>query len=91
MVGASRTTFGSLSLPHALGGGCELLVAMDLIAPLAVGGSGLGGGTASIAIPIPSDPRLLGFVAYAQAAQVDHFSTASLPVTFSNAGAIVLY
>lgn len=71
-IGGSNSTWGTISLPLALGGGCSLRVSMDILVVLPVGGSAGGGnGTTGFNIPIPNDPRLLGSMVHFQWAVAD--------------------
>lgn len=71
-LGRSRTNYGGIPLPLALGGGCDLLVSLDLLffTPLS-GGTGPGLGTASINLFLPLDPKLQGLQLHFQWAVAD--------------------
>lgn len=86
VAGFSRRSFAGGSLPAALGGGCELLVAPDLLLPTVAQGT-----NAAMALPIPVDPALRGAVAHLQWAQLDASSPASVPLTFSDGGSVVVF
>lgn len=91
LLGGSRTAAGATPLPLALGGGCALLVAPDVFAAATVAPVGGGLGTASVALAVPFDPLLLGAVLYTQWAQFDAATPASVPLTFSNGGIVVVW
>ena len=65
--------------------GCDVLVALDLIAPMTVGSSN----TALWTIPIPADGSLLGATFYQQALVFDP-TTNALGLTLSNGGTAVI-
>ncbi len=71
LLGGSRTAWHGLPLPASLAPaglpGCELLVAADLVTPLAT-----AGGRAQWSVPIPSAPSLLGARFYNQGLAVDN-------------------
>lgn len=91
LLGFSRSTFVGGALPYAWGGGCEQLTSGESVVGVYSAGTGPGGGTATLPMLIPNWPSLIGAVFYAQYAQLDVASPASVPVVFSNAGAIVIY
>ena len=91
ILGGSRSEYRSSPLPVGFGADCSLRAAPDLLIPFMAQGSGAGNGTANATIPIPNTPVLLGSVVYSQWAQVDAASSASLPLTFSGGGAIVIH
>ena len=74
------------ALPAALGGGCELLVAPEAMLPIVATGT-----TATVLFPVPVDPALRGTVLYTQWAQFDPNSPATLPVSFSDGGIVVVH
>ena len=86
VAGFSRRSFAGGSLPAGLGGGCELLVAPELLLPTVAQGT-----NAALGLPIPVDPALRGAVAHLQWAQLDTGSPASLPLTFSDGGSVVVF
>lgn len=86
VAGFSRRSFVGGALPLPLGGGCALLVAPDLLLPTAAQGT-----TAALALPIPFDPTLRLAVVHLQWAQLDAATPASVPLTFSDAGTVVVF
>jgi len=48
-------------------------------------------GTSALAVGIPADPLLSGFVLYAQFTQFDPASPAVVPLVFSNGGMLSIY
>lgn len=86
VAGFSRRSFAGGSLPAALGGSCDLLVAPDLQLPTVAQGT-----NAALGLPIPVDPALRGAVAHLQWAQLDAGSPASVPLTFSDGGSVVVF
>jgi hypothetical protein len=83
--GLSRTVSGSTPLPFQLGGGCAVQAAPDAVR------SGLttASGTASLLLPIPNAPALMGTDLYFQWIVVDQAGAPnSLGVTVSDAGAL---
>jgi hypothetical protein len=91
LFGFSRREIPTGALPLDLGGGCTLLVAPDVFVPSAITPIGGGFGTAGIALTVPADPLLAGAVVYTQWAQLDAGSPAIVPLTFSHAGAVVVF
>lgn len=91
VLGFSRTNFASGALPFAYGGGCELLVSPDVTVPAVTQGTGPGTGTAGTPFFVPNWPALRGLGVHAQFVQLDTQSPASVPVTFSNAGTLVVF
>ncbi len=91
VLGRSRREHGGTALPLGLGGGCELAVAPDVFAAAAITPVTPALGTAALALAIPPDPLLVGFVCHAQWAQLDLASPAIVPATFSHAGTIVVH
>ncbi len=70
ILGASTTSWGPASLPLNLAfvgmPGCNLLVSGDVLYPAIAGGTGIGGGSASFALPIPMNPALVGGTVHLQ-------------------------
>jgi hypothetical protein len=91
VVGFSRATFAGLPLPIAWGGGCDQFASADAVFGVAIGGGAVGGGSAALPLAFPSVPALAGTTLYAQFAQYDPASPATVPFVFSDAGAIVLH
>jgi hypothetical protein len=87
VFGMSRTQHLGAPLPLALGGGCQLLVAADLIDAAAIDANG----AASAVVIVPSDPLLVGVALHTQFAQFDPASPASLPFVLSNAGTLPIF
>jgi hypothetical protein len=87
VFGFSRTEYAGNSLPQALGGGCELLVAADILEAYATPSSGIVG----TSITIPNDPTLQGVTLYTQFAQFDPSSPANIPFVVSNGGVLSIY
>lgn len=88
LFGFSRSTG---PLPLALGGGCTLLVSPDVFVPTPISPIGGGLGASGVALNVPNDPLLAGAVVYTQWAQFDAGSPAVVPLTFSHAGAVVVF
>ena len=89
--GMSRRWSNGVVLPLALGGGCDLLVAPDvLVATPIVPGPGSSGSAACV-LSIPYDPLLIGAVVYTQFAQFDPTSQATVPLTFSGGGIVAVF
>ncbi len=89
--GFSRTTYSGGALPAAFGGGCQLLVSPDAFLLQVVTPNGGVPTTAIAALVVPVDPGLRGLVIYTQYMQWDAGTSATVPVTFSNGGAIVVF
>lgn len=87
LVGFSRDLFQSQPLPLSFGSGCNLLVSAD------VNLTGVVGANGSVQQPIllPNWPGLVGVSLYAQFAQLELASVATLPVVFSNAGRLLIH
>ena len=81
-LGTSSQSWGAITLPFPLGGGCDLNVRITLPFPATAGGTGAGNGTASQALPIPNDPALAGGSFYMQWLVLD-------PQAPSNYGVVV--
>lgn len=89
-LGASDKLWNGVPLPLNVGGSCNLLVSADIVLLVGVHGtSGPGNGTASVKMPIPSDPKLRGAKAYFQWGVVDP-AAAGIGVAFSNAATLTL-
>lgn len=87
-MGASNTSWNGINLPLALGGGCSVLVSLDILLRQTVSGSsGPGNGAANVRIPIPNDPRLKGVEVYFQWGIVDPAAKA-IGIAFSNGGVL---
>jgi hypothetical protein len=86
VAGFSRRSFAGGSLPAPLGGGCDLLVAPELLLPTVAQGT-----NAALGLPIPVDPSLRSAVVHLQWAQLDAGSPASVPLTFSDGGTVVVF
>ncbi|MGH7151178.1 MAG: hypothetical protein ACREIU_10785, partial [Planctomycetota bacterium] len=69
-LGGSNTAWNGFPLPWHLAGlgmpACYLFVSPDLLFPVVASGTGAGAGAASVALPVPSDPALVGSSVYAQ-------------------------
>jgi hypothetical protein len=82
--GVSKTSWGAFSLPLALGPfgmpGCTLYVSVDLVVGLSV-----TSGVATLALPVPNLPSLVGLSLYAQGVVVSP-ATNSVGLVVSNAG-----
>lgn len=89
-LGLSRTNFGPLPLPLALGGGCNLLTDITATFGVALMGSGSGAGTASLFIPIPNNVALNGTNLFFQWAVIDSLGASPLGIAMSNGGALQL-
>jgi hypothetical protein len=83
-LGGSRSRWGALALPFELtplgAPGCRVLASFDATLPAATGGTG----TASLTLPVPAQPSLLGQVLYLQWAAVDAARTNRLGLAFSD-------
>jgi hypothetical protein len=74
LLGLSQTAWGALSLPAPLPGspGCSLLVSGDaIVGPVVASGPPGATGTATVSLPIPNVPSLVGSTAYAQWGLID--------------------
>lgn len=87
VFGLSKTDYLGNPLPLSLGGGCQFLVAGDLLEPLVIPATG----PAAIALPIPNDLALRGTVLYTQYAQYDVNSPATIPYVVSEGGILPIY
>ena len=87
VFGYSKTSYLGGSLPLGLGGGCDLLVAADLLQPLVLPPSG----STAFALSIPNNTALQGFVLYTQFAQFDANSPATIPYVLSEGGILPIY
>lgn len=90
LLGLSRRTWANVALPLPLGG-CTLLVAPDVFVACPIQPVGAGLGLTALQLQLPSDPALRGAVLFAQHAQFDGATPASVPLSFSNAGLLVLH
>ena len=83
-LGGSRTVWGAALLPFDLTAagapGCQMLASFDSTLPTMTNGSG----TASITLPAPNVPALIGRFLFLQWASVDANMTNPLPLAFSN-------
>lgn len=83
--GGSRTTWSSLPLPFDLAAigapGCSVLASFDAALLTATGGSG----AATITLPVPAEPALVGETVYLQWASIDALRTNRLALAFSDA------
>lgn len=70
-MGFSNTSYGGLPLPFALGGGCDLLVAMQFRTISLLQGAAPGSGVAAQGLPIPNSPALQNLQVFAQWGVVD--------------------
>ena len=89
-LGASNQSWGPLTLPFPLGGGCDLNVSITLVLPNAVGGTGAGNGTASQPLPIPNDPALAGGMFYMQWLFVDPQAPSNFGVVVTEGASLTL-
>jgi hypothetical protein len=90
VFGLSRRTLGGAPLPLALGGGCALLVAPDLLAPIAVPANAGMPTTVAYPFTVPPSAALTGSVLYVQYGQFDPATPASIPLTVSSGGIVVI-
>jgi hypothetical protein len=91
LFGTSRTEWAGGPLPFDLGGGCTGHVSPDVFVPTPITSIGGGLGSSAFALTVPSTPSLASAVLYVQWVQGDAASLASLPVTLSGAGVIVVH
>jgi hypothetical protein len=91
LFGLSRRSAPFGALPLSLGGGCSVLTSMEVSIPVAASGVGAGNGTASLTLPVPSNPSLLEAVLFAQWLLLDGGSAAVLPITTSDGAIVVVH
>lgn len=87
LLGFSRDTFQSQPLPWSFGAGCNLLVAADVNLSGVVGASGI----LQQPLLLPNWPGLVGVPLYAQFAQLELASAATVPAVFSNGGILLIH
>ncbi len=91
LFGASRRSMaGGVALPFAFGGGCEWQTSAEVALAVVVAGGAPGQGTANAPLAIPNAPALQGEAFYVQWAQLDFASVATVPVTTSEGGIVVI-
>ena len=86
VLGASHKRWNSIPLPFATGGGCDLLVGLDLTFAVSVQGVGPGNGTASLPSPVPNDKKLEGMSFNLQWLILDGASASAFGFAMSNGG-----
>ena len=87
IFGFSKTDNGGAALPLNLGGSCDLLVSTDALFPMVLPPTN----SAAYGLTIPNNATLQGGVVYAQFAQFDAASPASIPYVVSEGGILPLY
>lgn len=93
LTGFSNTTYSGFLLPLDLASfgfaGCQLFVSADIVQVAGVSDSGFGDGLGRVFTPIPTNPSLSGFTAYAQWLVVDPGAANGIAV-MSNALALTI-
>ncbi len=90
ILGASRTSWGAVSLPLALDGagltGCSIYTSFDILMPVGT----FSNGGAQLSLRIPESPAFASMKLYAQWMLIDRRVSQTLPLTFSNGMDITL-
>ena len=89
-IGSTNRSWGSITLPFPLGGGCSIYNKITLGLPITVQGTGPGNGTAKVLLPIPNNSALAGGKVYFQWLVADSQAPDPFGLVTSQGGVLAL-